>query len=575
MNRALAYLWWALLKGRALQFGRGLRQPTTLVGVAAVMGLLGVMFWFRHEEFYGQLVQRKNLVGGAMLMAGASLFMGFLQRGLVFEPPDFEFVFTSPFTRRQVIGYRLLPLYLYALVQGVIFAVLFAPHLQHPLLMAAGMTLFQATCFHLATGASLFAGTLPEALHHRLRWMLLGAFALLTAVFFRVAYDIKFIPEFAAGPLAQMLFYPAVTLADVGNAAPLHRWVLRLAPGGLGGAERLVRPALYLGGFGLGAALSLWGLLRLKGDLFEASLATTTRKAERRLRVRQGRDLATAAKTEARSAGLPRLPVFHGVGALVWKNLLVARRSRREMMVALLLVSLCTWGIGALTHAVYAQANAEAGPRATMVARGFNMGVGLSLAFLAFILQRMFPFDFRRDGHHLEAFRALPASPLALVMAEVALPVLLVLGCQALGLMPLLIFGQVEWSLLLLFLLGYPAIALALSAVWNVHYVLAARRQAGGQARTSTAVGTLMVVALSFLAFAPASWALEYLGKRAGLAQGEQDTLPDSMALWGNSLHNGFQLAAGGASGVQYLVDILLLLLLARLFGHFEAAREG
>ena len=50
MNRALLYLWVALLKRQAFQFVRGLRRPTTLVGFAAVAGLFGVLFWFRHDE---------------------------------------------------------------------------------------------------------------------------------------------------------------------------------------------------------------------------------------------------------------------------------------------------------------------------------------------------------------------------------------------------------------------------------------------------------------------------------------------------------------------------------------------
>ena len=41
MNRALLYLWFALLKRRVFDFVRSLRRPTTLVGFAAVLGLLG------------------------------------------------------------------------------------------------------------------------------------------------------------------------------------------------------------------------------------------------------------------------------------------------------------------------------------------------------------------------------------------------------------------------------------------------------------------------------------------------------------------------------------------------------
>jgi len=145
MNPALLYLWFALLKRRALHFVRGLRRPTTLLGYAYVLGLLGVLFCFRQHEIFGRLVQRDTLMTGAVLMFGGSFVKGFWQRGLVFEPPDIEFIFTSPFSQRQIVCYRLLPNYLYALVQGIVLAVLFAPHLSHPLLMAVGLTLFQSS----------------------------------------------------------------------------------------------------------------------------------------------------------------------------------------------------------------------------------------------------------------------------------------------------------------------------------------------------------------------------------------------------------------------------------------------
>ena len=49
MNFALAYLWLALLKGRLLRFGRGLRRPTTLIGFAALLALFGFLFYHRRH----------------------------------------------------------------------------------------------------------------------------------------------------------------------------------------------------------------------------------------------------------------------------------------------------------------------------------------------------------------------------------------------------------------------------------------------------------------------------------------------------------------------------------------------
>ena len=486
MNPALLYLWFALLKRRALHFVRGLRRPTTLLGYVYVLGLLGLLFGCRHHEIFGRLVQRDTLIAGAVLLLVGSLIKGFWQRGLVFEPPDIEFLFTSPFSQRQIVCYRLLPNYLYALVQGLVLAVLFAPHLAHPLLMAAGLTLFQITCFHVATAASLFAGNFPEPVHHRLRCMMLGVGFLFTALYFRAAWDVRFIPAFARSRLAQLLFYPAVTLPDAAGSSTLHQWAFRLAPSAATSLHELWRPALYLGGITLGAMASLWWLFQLKADLFEPSLDTTARAAERRLRLRQGRDLAAAGKTEAQSAGLPPRLIFSGVGAIVWKNLLAARRSQRQLLVAFILTALYAGSLIALLWRIHSELRAAtpgqlASPEVVMARFAFHVGLAFWIAILAPFLQRIFPFDFRRDGRHLLDFRTLPMSPLCLVLAEVAVPVGCVLLCQAAGLVPLLIYARFEWPMVLLLLFAYPAIALAFNTVWNLHYLLSATRQAGQQ----------------------------------------------------------------------------------------------
>ena len=165
MSSALLYLCLTLLKRRLLHFCRGLQRPTTLIGFAAVLCLIGFLFHFRGHAVFGQLVRRESLIGGALVMLSGSLFKGFLQRGLVFEPSDIEFLFTSPFTQRQIVFYRLLPSYLFALVQGLVFLGLFAPHLTHPLLPTVCFILFQILCFHVATAAAILAGTILSLIH--------------------------------------------------------------------------------------------------------------------------------------------------------------------------------------------------------------------------------------------------------------------------------------------------------------------------------------------------------------------------------------------------------------------------
>src|SRR5437773_103399 len=552
MNPALVYLCLALLKRKALRFCSDLRRPTRLLGFAAVAGLVGFLFYQREREFFGRLVGREAMIGCALVMLSGSLFTGFLRRGLVFEPADVEFLFTGPFSQRQIIFYHLFPHYLFALVEALVFLGLFESHLARPVITSARFMLFQIICFHSATAMSLFAGSVSEQTHHRVRWLMLGAYLLLTAAYLRVVWDIRLVPAIAASPWAQLLFYPAVTLSDGGMLPRLGDWALSMTGANSAAAIQFLRSALCFAGLVVGAPASLYGAFKLGTNVIETSLATTTRAAERRLRLRHGRRIVAAREQRLCSAALPTHGFFHGVGAVIWKNLLVARRSRRELTWAFVFTLIFTLPLAALLrlHHYLLTNGIDATPRET---NEFHVGVALLLGFLPFLLQRTFPFDFRCDGHHLAGLRTLPVSPFALALAEIAVPTGLCLAFQGLGVAALMIYARMDRAALILIALGYPATTLAVNAVWNLHYLLSAVRRDGIGAQPASAMGTLLVVGLSFLIFYPAGRA----------------------AVWIFDKYSNPTLAAGGFLAVQYSVDFLLVLALARLLGRFDVSRDG
>ncbi len=551
MNRALLYLWWTLLKRRAFRVGRDLRRPTKLIGLAALAGLFGFLFHYRAHESVGQFVRRETAIGLALVMLGGSVFKGFLRRGLAFDPADIEFLFTGPFTQHQIVVYRLLPNYLFALIEGGVFLALLLPHLTHPLLTTACFILFQIACFHVGTATSLFAGSIPERAHDRIRWMLVAVYFAGTGLYLRVAWDIRLLPSIAAAPVTQLLFYPAITLRDVGLAPINREWLLGLYGSGSTAALLAARPLIWLGGFAASAAASLWILLKLKAHIFETSLATTTRVAERRVRIEQGRRVPVLEQNNLRSARLPQWTLFGGVGAIVWKNLVVARRSKRELVLAFVFTLVFTTPLVAMLwmhHDFLSKGLATS----RQEAEEFHTGIALMLGFLAFLLQRTFPFDFRCDGLHLVGFRTLPTSAFALALAEIAVPTGLCLAFQALGIAALMFYAGLGWAMTLVVLLAYPAVALAVNAVWNLQYLLSAARRASGRGQSASAAGTLIVVALSFLIFFPAGWTSAWIFDR----------------------NLGFTAAATASLAVQYCVDFLLVWMLARLFQRFEVSRD-
>ena len=551
----LLYLSFALLKGKTRRFALNLRRPTTAIGFASLLILFGTLFHFRDAAFFSEMVRPESIVGAVLVMLCGSLFKGFLQRGLVFELADVEFVFTGPFTKQQVVLYRLLPSYLYAVLQSAAFFALFASHLAHPILVSLGLLLLQIACFHVATGAAIFAGSLAEEAHHRLKWMLLGSYFMLAALYLRFAWDLRLVPPFISSPLAQCFFYPAAPVLELGTAPQLSWAATWLALHQGSDVFTLLEPLACLVLFAVAAIISLTAVFRLKADLFETSLVTTAAAAERRARLRQGQSLNVSGEGWTRSFALPTFSLFRGMGALVWKNLVAAFRSKRQLGLAAFFTLIYTGFLVGL-RCILQRETGEGGSLPQSELHDFDKGLIAMLVLLAFFLQRAFPFDFRRDGRHLVQFRTLPLSPLAVVIAELSVPTLLCLLFQAGGVVVLGLMSKLDLLFGLLLLLAFPAVALALNGVWNLHYLLAASKHAGSRQESASPVALLMVVALSFLIFYPAGWAAAEVGQ---YTYGPSSELI-AIATW---------------LAIQYVVDALLVFLLAGLFNRFELARDS
>jgi hypothetical protein len=552
---ALLYLAFALLKGKSRQFLRNLRRPTTALGFGSLLFVFGILFHFRHETFFAELMRPATILGAVLIMLCGSLFKGFLQRGLVFELADIDFVFTSPFTSQQIVLYRLLPSYLYAALQSAAFFALFVSHLRHPWLVSLGLLSFQICCFQIAAGAAIFAGSISEDAHHRLKWMLLFSYFMIAALYLRYAWDLRLVPPFASSPLAQAFFYPSAPLIQLGTVPALEDWAMRLAAHQSFGAFSFVEPLACLILFAFAALLSLTLVFRLKADLFESSLVTTAAAAERRARLRQNQSLAVSLDLTTRSFPLPKLSFCHGMGALIWKNMVAALRSKRQLALAAFFALIYTGFLVALRCILQREMRAGGSlPQSEL--HEFDKGLGAMLILLAFFLQRAFPFDFRRDGRHLVQFRTLPLSPLAVVLAELSVPTFLCLLFQAGGVIIVSVLAKFDFLFGLLVILSFPAVAIALNAVWNLHYLLAATKHAGNRTETVSPMALLLVVALSFLIFYPAGWAAIEIGQHTRGPSSETKAI----ATW---------------LVIQYAVDALLVFLLASLYQRFEVARDS
>jgi hypothetical protein len=382
------------------------------------------------------------------------------------------------------------------------------------------VVLFQVICFHLTAATALYAGTISDERYERLYSRALKCFAVLALVWIyevtplHKATWLQGMERSGVGSeVLGLMFYPLTPVTGMGATEMLGQ--MSLADGFVTGtwgslSYQVVLLAALV--WGVGASLTL--VHRFKARFVESSLLTTTRLTEARQRVRAGGSQAEAAHEGRVSRGLPSWRVFQGAGAIVWKNLVVASRSRRQLALGTLAV-----GFIALSSLLGKDQPGEIA--------GLMVGLYL-LGFLTFVFQPVFRFDLRRDTLHLVEFRTLPFTSVAFVLAEIATPVVLTLLFQIGGLLAVStiwwkFISQQPWLLVaklgLLNVLFYLTAGVIVNGVWNIQYLITARRMAAGsrQAQGSSVMGNLAMVFLTCFHIFPGMMVFMRLQARHGL----------------------------------------------------------
>jgi hypothetical protein len=550
MNKALVFLYWTLLRRKVLHFCRDLRRPVNLISALIVCTLLGVLVYHRNDAEFVKFITRVPLWFVLSLLFVVSLCRGFMQRGLVFESADVEFLFTGPFREYHLVFYRLLPGYLYSFITAAAVFGLVGPHLEHPLLVTLCIVLFQIISFHFSAAVSILAGSLSPRLYSRLYkvlWALLGCY---TAGCFYAFSPPDDLPRPASrfrtilsSDSAQILFYPAVTVVDFGTSRSLRDQAFYLLRPIVESSRSSFQVWLSLVTLAAGLGVSLIPLVRLKANLIESSLSTAERISQPGRRTQNEKAVPARRNKRFQTVPYPKLRLFRGWAAIIWKNQVCARRSKTQLLLALAYTIVLTVPWVCLLRIM---------GRFPDAADPFALGaaIPLSIGFIPVLLQTTLPFDFRMEGQRLLELRTLPVSSLRAALAVIAVPALLCLTCQALSFLSLNLAGRFQLETVLMVICGYPSIAIGVSAVWNIHHLLFVSNQSGGVERPNAtkAEGALMVLAMAFAIFFPAGFVLKTLSSTP--------TLAGSVAI-----------------AIQYAVDACLVRILAHLFDRFEGHR--
>lgn len=470
--RALWLLTWLRLKG---SIRRALFSGSTRKTIATVVGGIAIALWLLNLAFRGlnraatsfEVVREAGpaLLGLLCLMP---LAFGGASRMLAFAPAEVDQLFPAPFSRRQLIAYRMLKVSLGSLFTGVFYTLIFGGAS-----VSWGVSFFAACLAWIFAGLFTMTFALVEAmLGQRARLLRLLPQAVLVIALAAAAWQVigAAIAENPAERARLMLRSPVLGIL----ALPFRPFIMLFT------AQSWAREvplwlAVCAGQVGLLAAVTL----RLDTAWLDTSIAATNARAERLEQRRKG-GRRTGRGPGGRLSGL--IPGLHFLGpsrAIIRRHLHAAPST---LLVPLGVIAGLIGVVAVIRYATSGQHYAE-----VVVRLATTMG-GMVLLFLPMSVRC----DFRGDLDHLETLKTLPLSPAAIVRAELALPTAL-LVITAWEVLALAAYFGPSGAIYPAVAIIIPPAAVLLMAVENALFLFAPTRQGPAQAAALQVTGKRII----------------------------------------------------------------------------------
>jgi hypothetical protein len=417
MNPALGLLIRFQLRGWLRYLTRSMRTVKgallALVGLAVLVPWIAAVIWAPRQGG-GWAGHDLRDFGPAMLLLYCLMNVVFSsgERAIYFPPAEVNFLFPGPFSRRQLLAYKIVLTFLVSL----------------PSAMFLSLTLHMYSSWF----GALFTGILLAVLFMQLFTLTLNLLAI--SVGARLYTRGRKLALMAALVLGGVLLWQAggsprewqgrevLTNVLQTPAWKVVTWPLRSFFEAVM-AERLWPDLVQWAAVGLLVNLGLVGVLfGLDADYLEASATASARIYARIQRLRRGgmgsgESLRRGGKVRVR---LPMLPWLGGIGPLVWRQLTTALRGADRLLT--LLIALSVIFLAPLL-----------GGRREEQQSMFLVIIPLAL-WLTLILTTLLPFDFRGDIDRLAFLKTLPLPVWRLTLGQLLAPVLLMTSLQLVGL---------------------------------------------------------------------------------------------------------------------------------------------
>jgi len=485
MRKALALLMWLRMRGWARRIGKSAK--TTRGKVFLGIGILMLGLWLM-TVIMGQRIDNGSKKTAStdtvpLVMCAVTVFMCLSSGGrqLSFTPAEIDFLFPGPFTRKQLLLYRLSAAALGSLITSLLFAFWQGQYASS--FLAAFIALY--ALFLFTTLVSILVTLLRRAVGdpHSAQALRVGAWVFLLACAAGIIDMLRAVMSLDNPLSMRALHLARDTISGQVILAPFNVLTFVFT------AQEVWPDLLLWAGTTLGMILLLLLLvLRLDAYFMESSLDVSHRVAATTARVKRG-SLFTRTSSGSVTRSLPMLPRLGGVGVIGWRQLTNALRNFRGVLIFLLIMPVAAgpalWGIS--------QTGENAGEH--VVAPAVTI-VSFTVPWLLFMLPMMLRFDFRSDIEQMDVLKSLPLAPMAICTGQIIAPSLvltLVIG----GLLSLLAFVSPVTQPILLMTFPYvPVVAALMFAVENMVFLLAPIRTPTATPGDIHAIGRNMVIVL-------------------------------------------------------------------------------
>ncbi len=320
-----------------------------------------------------------------------------------FWPAEVDFLFAGPFTRRELLYYKLAGNVVGALFLAAIFSTWTTRFAVSWWFVIVGLFLAVIFVQLLQIAFVLVAQTLAErgvSLSRKVVLLTLGVLLIAAVWSGLAARDGNRMQDYAEAMRQSWAGFLLLIPFD--------------AYGRVIAAEQLFPDfALWTSlAVAINGALLLM-IIRLDADYLEAAVAGSQAIYQRMQRMRSG-NFKFSADEGAVTRRLPKFPRLAGVGTIARRQFTKALRS--SMWVPLIMIAV---GGGVVLFLVHQMGDENL----------VGVLVGASV-YCTFIFSSLFPFDFRGDLEQMELLKQLPLRPIAIAAGELAAPIILVTCLQ-------------------------------------------------------------------------------------------------------------------------------------------------